>query len=91
MVQGRHERGFLYAAIKGIVDMKSWVKLDDLAVPQLWWWVVNLRVVHTGELAWQTPSNKMWLMHLFCTQTQHGEGVTSGRERGAIALRKVRW
>ena len=45
LVHGRHERGFLYAAIQGIEDMKSWVKLDELALMQLWWWVANLRVV----------------------------------------------
>ena len=55
LVQGRHERGFLYAAIKGIEDMKSWVKLDDLAVMQLWWWVVNLRVVQYGGASLTDP------------------------------------
>ena len=55
LVQGRHERGFLYAAIKGIKDMKSWVKLDDFAVMQLWWWVVNLRVVQYGGASLADP------------------------------------
>ena len=55
LVQGRHERGFLYAAIKGMEDMKSWVKLDELAIMQLWWWVVNLRVVQHGGASLADP------------------------------------
>ena len=55
LVQGRHERGFLYAAIKGMEDMKSWVKLDELAIMQLWWWVVNLRVVQYGGASLADP------------------------------------
>ena len=55
LVQGRHERGFLYAAIKGMEDMKSWVKLDELVIMQLWWWVVNLRVVQHGGASLADP------------------------------------
>ena len=55
LVEGRHERGFLYAAIQGMEDMKSWVKLDELAILQLWWWVANLRVVQLAGASLADP------------------------------------
>ena len=46
LLRGRHERGFLYGAIRGNEgNLMNWVSLDDIAIEQLWWWIINLRVV----------------------------------------------
>ena len=48
LTNGKHERGFLYARMSGKEEDKlAWVALDDNAILQLWWWIVNIRVVQS--------------------------------------------
>ena len=46
LTNGKHKRGFLYAKMSGKEEyMLAWVALDDNAILQLWWWIVNIREV----------------------------------------------
>ena len=67
------------------------MKLDDLAGMQLWWGVVNLKVVHFGGGSLTDPLEQNVADAPVLQSDAAGEGVTGGREGGAIALRKVRW
>lgn len=46
VVGGRYQRGFLYSEMRG-KEFKPdvWVDLDNNGCVQLWWWIVNIRVV----------------------------------------------
>ena len=46
LVHGRHERGFLYGVMaEAEGEGGKWVALDGNAMEQVWWWILNLRVV----------------------------------------------
>ena len=46
VVGGRYERGYLYSNMRGKeFAPEEWVELDNNACVQVWWWIVNIRVV----------------------------------------------
>ena len=51
MIGGRFERGYLYSGLRGLEKCPdAWVDLSQLALVQLWWWIVNVRrVLNVGS------------------------------------------
>ena len=81
LTNGKHERGFLYARMSGKEEDKlAWVALDDNAILQLWWWIVNIRVVQSvgAHIADPFPSSSASALVLY----SDAAGGNSSRWKG---------
>ena len=46
VIGGRYERGFVYSGLRGLESNPDvWIRFDQYAIVQLWWWIVNVRRV----------------------------------------------